>query len=246
MNKTIKNLIIDLENIFEDRLVSIMLYGSAAFGEFKEKVSDLNLIIVIDKMTASDLKTALPAMKKWSKTKNPIPVFMDKEEMCNSCDVYPIEYSDIKERHKILYGEYFLDSLIIKKEHIRLQCESEIRNLLIKLRQGYLRSNNDRKTIDNLVKKSTTSIIAVFRAVLRILDESVPMCHKEVIELLSTKVSFDKDVFTDILILREKNKSLSQNDYVIVIQRLINSLKEVLKYVDKMEKFQEEIWKTRV
>ncbi|HBH17781.1 MAG TPA: hypothetical protein DDX14_02330 [Cyanobacteria bacterium UBA9579] len=241
MDKKISNLIIDLENVFADRLVSIILYGSAAFGEFKQQLSDLNLIVVIEQMTASDLQASIPAMNKWAKTKNPLPIFMDKQEMLNSCDVYPIEYSDIKERHKPLFGEDFMDELVIKKGYIRLQCESEIRNILIKLRQGYLRSNNDRKSIDILLKKSSTSIIAIFRAILRMLGETVPQCHKEVVELLSTKVNFDKDVFIDILNLRENNKSFSKVEAADVIQRLINSLKEVLKYVDKVNLSQEEI-----
>lgn len=235
MDKKISSLIIDLENVFTDRLESIILYGSAAFGEFQQNISDLNLMVVIDKLTASDLKSAFAATKKWEKTKNPLPVFMDKEEMLNSCDVYPIEFSDIKERHKILYGEDFLDSLIIEKRYLRLQCESEIRNLLIKLRQNYLKNSHDKNLIDNLIKKSTTSIIAVFRAILRILDEKVPQCHKEVVELLAEKINFDKNVFEDILLLREQKKNISQNDSVIIIQKLINSLKEVLKCVDKME-----------
>jgi predicted nucleotidyltransferase len=240
MDKKISSLIIDLENIFKDRLESIILYGSAAFGEFQQNISDLNLIIVIENLMAEDLKAASPVMKKWtSKTKNPAPVFMDKQEMLNSCDVYPIEYSDIKERHKVLYGEDFLDCLVIENCFLRLQCEAEIRNLLIKLRQNYLKNSDDKKLIDNLVKKSATSIIAIFRAVLRLMGQTVPSTHREVVNLLAAKIDFDKDIFTDILLLREEGKSVNNKDSIIVIQRLINSLKVVLKYIDKMEDAQE-------
>ena len=240
MDKKLTGLIIDLEDTYKDRLVSIILYGSAAFGEFREKVSDLNLIVVLEQMTASDLKLAHSAMKKWLKTEYPLPVFMDKQEMLNSCDIYPIEYSDIKERHKILFGEDFLDSLVINKEYLRLQCEAEIRNLLIKLRQGYLRNSNDKKAINNMIKKGTSSIIAIFRAVLRIMGEEVPLSHKEVIELLAEKISYDKEVFASILKLRENNKDLSLDNSVTVIQKMIDSLKQILMYVDK-HKCQEEV-----
>lgn len=234
MDKTTTNLIVDLENIFKENLVSVVLYGSAAFGEFHHGISDLNLMIILEKLSASDLKSVFPSIKKWKKTGNSLPVFMTKEEIFNSCDTYPIEYSDIKERHRILYGEDFWDSLTINKPDLRLQCETELRNIMLKLRQTYLENSNDKKSTENLIKRSSTSIIAIFRAVLRLLDENIPAGHREVLDLLSTKIDFDKDIFVDILLLREKKKNFLFKDSSIIIQKLIDSLDKITNYVDKI------------
>jgi len=235
MDKIINSLIDDLKNIFRERIVSVILYGSYASGDYHKGISDINLIIILDKLEAKDLKIAYPAIKKWKKTKNPAPLFMDRAEWPTSCDVYAIEYSDIKDRHKLLYGEDIVSSLTVEKNHLRLQCESEIKNLLVRLRQSYLANSDNVKVIDNVIKKSSTSFIAVFRAVLRILEERVPPSHREVIDLFASKVNIDKDIFIEILELREKNKEIPKDKIENILQKLIDSLYQALIYIDKIK-----------
>ncbi|MDD3012825.1 MAG: nucleotidyltransferase domain-containing protein [Candidatus Gastranaerophilales bacterium] len=234
MDKTINTLIDELKNIFKERLVSVILYGSYASGNYQKGISDINLLVILDKLKSKDLKIANTAMKKWKKTGNPVPLFMDKDEWPTSCDVYAIEYSDIKERHKLLYGEDLVSSLSVEKNYLRLQCESEIKNLLVKLRQAYLANSDNIKVIDNIIKKSSTSFITVFRAVLRILDENVPPSHREVVDLFASKVNIDKDIFIEILELREKNRSISKDKIEDIIQKLIDSLYQALIFIDKI------------
>lgn len=231
--KSLGNLTQNLKDTFGEKLVSVVLYGSCASNTCENDFSDINLIIIIDNLLAADLKKAAAALKDFMKTKNPLPLFMDKDEWFNSCDVYPIEYLDIKERYSILYGEDVVKPLVIEKTNLRLQCEHEIKNLLIKLRQNYLGSTN-LKEIEGLLKKSSKSFFALFRAILRLTQENVPFEHAEVIDSLSEKVKIDKEVFLKLLDLRTNSKAISKNDYEITIQKLIDSTNEVLKYIDKI------------
>jgi len=233
MDKIINTLIEDLKNIFKEKLASVILYGSYASGNYHKGISDINLIVILDKLQAHDLKIAYPAIKKWKKSNSPVPLFMDKDEWYTSCDVYAIEYSDIKERHKILYGEDLISGLTVDKKHLRLQCESEIKNLLVRLRQAYLANSDNTKALDNIIKKSSTSFVAIFRAVLRLLDEKIPLSHREVVELSSSKISIDKDVFIEILNFRENNKNIQKDRIDNIIKKLIDSLYQALIFVDK-------------
>jgi len=232
--KTTSNLIENLKDTFGEKLISVILYGSCAGSACENNFSDINLIVVIDNLLATDLKKATSALKDFMKTKNPLPLFMDKEEWFNSCDVYPIEYSDIKERYSILYGEDIVKPLVLEKTNLRLQCEHEIKNLLIKLRQNYLAQSTNLKAIEELLKKSSKSFFALFRAILRLTQDTVSFDHAEVIDSLSEKVKIDKDVFLKLLNLRSDSKAISKNEYEITIQKLIDSTNEVLKYIDKI------------
>lgn len=232
--KITSELILNLKEVFDEKLISVILYGSCASSQCENKFSDINLIVVIDNLLAADLKKANTALKDFMKTKNPLPLFMDKEEWFNSCDVYPIEYSDIKERYSILYGEDIVKSLILEKNNLRLQCEHEVKNLLIKLRQNYLAQSMNLKEIENLLKKSSKSFFALFRATLRLTNENVPFLHEEVINSLAEKVKIDKDVFLKLLDLRTNSKAISKNEYEITIQKLIDSTNEILRYIDKL------------
>lgn len=232
--KVTSNLVQNLEEIFKERLISIILYGSCASNECENDFSDINTIVVIDNLTAMDLKLANSVLKDFMKTKNPLPLFMDKDEWFNSCDVYPIEYTDIKARYKILYGEDIVEPLVLEKTNLRLQCEHETKNLLIKLRQNYLAKSNDLKAIEQLIKASSKNFFAIFRAILRLTNESAPFNHKETINLLSEEVKIDKEVFLKLLDWRTNTKAISKKEYEITIQKLIDSTNEILRYIDKL------------
>lgn len=236
MNKLVvtSNLIAKLKEVFEEKLVSVMLYGSCAGNECENEFSDINTIVIIDNLLAIDLKKANPALKDFMKTKNPLPLFMDKDEWFNSCDVYPIEYSDIKDRYTILFGEDLVQPLVLERTNLRLQCEHETKNLLIKLRQNYLAKSDNLKAIEELLKTSSKSFFALFRAILRLTETKPSFHHIEAIDLLSQKVKIDKDVFLKLLDLRKNSKAISKDEYEITIQKLIDSTNEILKYIDKM------------
>lgn len=232
--KVTASLIQNLKEIYNESLASVILYGSCAGNECENDFSDINLIVIINNLLAVDLKNASSALKDFMKTKHPLPLFMDRDEWFNSCDVYPIEYSDIKERYSILYGEDVVKPLVLEKTNLRLQCEHEVKNLLIKLRQNYLAQSNDLKAIEKLLKNSSKSFFALFRAILRLTNENISFDHKESINSLSEKVKIDKDAFLKLLDLRTNSKAISKNEYEITIQKLIDSTNEILKYIDKM------------
>ena len=218
MNKNIETLINDIKKIIGDRFLSAVLYGSYA-DNTQSKTSDINLIVVIEQLTAMDLKNLHPVVKKWKKP----PLFMGKTEWFASSDVYPMEYSDIKDRHSILYGEDIVSGLKIDKCHLRLQCESETKNLLIRLRQGYVANYSDKKVISELILNSSKSLIAIFKTVLRLTsDEKISNDKSEVIKRVSSLIGFDAEFF-------------NSKDNDLIIQKLIDSIYDVLKYVDKIE-----------
>lgn len=242
MNR-IDNLINDLKKTFNERLISVILYGSCVSGDCEDDFADINTIVVIENLKALDLKNSCSAVKSFFTNwmwgifpyqKHPAPIFMDKDEWFNSCDIYPIEYSDIKARYKILYGEDIVELLKLDKKDLRLQCEYEIKNLLIKLRQNYLIKSCDKRDIENLFKISSKSFFAVFRAILRITEENVPFENSKVVDLLSQKVKIDKDIFLKIIDLRKNPKAIDKKEYEAVVQKMIDSANEVFKYVDKL------------
>ena len=63
-----------------------------------------------------------------------IPFFLTKEEIIDGIDVFPIEFLNIRQHHKILYGEDFLKDIEISKKDLRHQLEFEFRSKLIHLR----------------------------------------------------------------------------------------------------------------
>jgi predicted nucleotidyltransferase len=234
MNQNIETLINEIKNIIGNRFLSAVLYGSYV-DKSNTKSSDINIIVVIEQLTAVDLKNLNPVMKKWQKSNKSIPIFIGKTEWFASSDVYPMEYADIKDRYSILYGDDIVSELKIDKCHIRLQCESEIKNLLIRLRQSYVQNSFDKKIISELILNSSKSLIAILKAVLRLVsDEKITNDKYQIINEVSPLIGLDAEFFTKILKFRDNKKIFSSNDYELIIQKLIDSIYDVLKYVDKI------------
>ncbi|HSA07689.1 MAG TPA: hypothetical protein P5556_10985 [Candidatus Gastranaerophilales bacterium] len=234
MNKNIEILIDGIKNVVGNRLLSVILYGSYV-DQTESKTSDINLMVVIEQLTAIDLKKMHSAIKKWQKSSAGLPVFMGKTEWFASSDVYPMEYADIKDRHSILYGEDIVLDLKIDKCHLRLQCESETKNLLIRLRQGYVANSSDNKITGELIVNSSKSLVAIFKTVLRLTsDEKVSNDKNEIINKVSSLIGLDAEVFAKILEFRDNKKAIRSNEYDLIIQKLIDSIYDVLKYVDKI------------
>jgi len=240
MEKFLNNFVENLKEQFNERLSSVFLYGSCAVEDCSRTFSDINLMVIIKDLRAVDLKNAHKASAKYTKDAKYLPIFMDKEEWLNSCDVYPIEYSDIKDRHKIVHGENLIEDLNIEKKYLRLQCEQETKNLLIRLRQTYLAKSTDKTAIKNLIKTSSKTFVVIFRTILRLSNEKVPTTHFDVIRNFSQKmesneIEFDSELFEKILEFRKNEKAVKNDELETLIQKMIDTTNSVLKYVDKLE-----------
>jgi len=55
-------------------------------------------------------------------------------EFLSSDDVFPIEYLDMKDGHKLLYGRDFLSEINVSDANLRHECEFDLRSKLLKLR----------------------------------------------------------------------------------------------------------------
>jgi len=240
MEKFLNNFVENLKEQFNERLSSVFLYGSCAVEDCSRTFSDINLMVIIKDLRAVDLKNAHKASEKYTKDAKYLPIFMDKEEWLNSCDVYPIEYSDIKDRHKIVHGENLIEDLNIEKKYLRLQCEQETKNLLIRLRQTYLAKSTDKTAIKNLIKTSSKTFVVIFRTILRLSNEKVPTTHFDVIrnfsqKMKSNEIEFDSELFEKILEFRKNEKAVKNDELETLIQKMIDTTNSVLKYVDKLE-----------
>ena len=152
-----------------ENLESMILYGSAARGDFKEGHSDLNVLCVLRSVAARELTRITPVVHWWSKDHNePAPLFFTAEELRQSADVFSIEMLDMQESRRVLYGADVVAGVPVPMNLHRVEVEHDLRSLLLKLRQHFLlngqRENDLRaaaaKAGDASNAKSTTTEIS--------------------------------------------------------------------------------------
>ena len=192
-----------LRTVAGEGLASVVLYGSAANGEFHSGHSDLNLLCLFRELPAHMLDRIRPTLAWWHDQQQPAPTLMTSDELARSTDIFPIEIMDIQARHKVLHGsDRFLGLTPDMAQH-RVQLEHELRRNLNRLRQAYVAAENDAQRLA-LMTDSLATFTTLFRHALVALGERPPAHRREVVDRLASTLQFDASAFHRLLDVREK------------------------------------------
>src|SRR5918999_359613 len=171
---SLDELVAQLRAAFGAELRSVVLYGSAASGEHIPKQSDYNVLVLVDALDVARLDAVAAVVRAWSEAGNPPPFTLTADEWRRSADVFPMEYSDIQERHRVLYGAPPFDGVRVAQADLRRQLESEAMGKLLHLRQGVLAAGGDGKRQLELLEASKSTIMVLFRATMRLHGRTPP------------------------------------------------------------------------
>lgn len=228
----------DLRSTHGKNLASVILYGSAAAGDFVAKQSDYNLLIALHKIAPKDLRNAHASIREWHKMGHPVPVYFTVSELQNAADVFPIEFHQMEAARKVLYGTDVLADVKISDEFLRHQTEYELRSKLILLRRQYIPASASVDGLRNLMADSFVSFAALFRAVLLLHGVQPPVTKHETVALTVQHLKLDGALFEQIFNIRENNfagklDEIEANklfgDYMEQIEKVIDSVDEVQK-----------------
>ena len=232
--KQINEFISRLRAASGENLESVILYGSAADGEFHPDFSNVNLLCVLRETSFAALVAIAPAVEWWAKQKHHEPLVLTREELERSTDVFSIELLDMQHRHRILFGADVLSGLKIPMHLHRAQLEYELREKLILLRERLLLAANDKKQLWDLMLHSLSTFTTLFRHGLIALGATPPKAKRETIKELAARISFDASAFLQLLDIREHKAETKQFDVTDVFARYLAAVQQVTAAVDKM------------
>jgi predicted nucleotidyltransferase len=232
--KQINEFISRLRAASGENLESVILYGSAADGEFHPDFSNVNLLCVLRETSFAALVAIAPAVEWWAKQKHHEPLVLTREELERSTDVFSIELLDMQHGHRILFGADVLSGLKIPMHLHRAQLEYELREKLILLRERLLLAANDKKQLWDLMLHSLSTFTTLFRHGLIALGATPPKAKRQTIQELASRISFDASAFLQLLDIREHKAETKQFDVADVFARYLAGVQQVTAAVDKM------------
>jgi hypothetical protein len=232
--KQINELIQRLRAAAGDNLHSVLLYGSAADGEFHAAFSNVNLLCVLRESTFATLTAVAPAVEWWARQKHRAPLLLTLDELQRSADVFSIELLDMKERHRVLYGDDPLSGLTVPMHLHRAQLEYELREKTILLRDRLLQLGGNKKRLWELLLGSLSAFLTLFRHALIALGDTPPKSKREAVQALAARIQFDPSAFLQLLDIREHKAEMSRFDVGDVFSRYLAGVQQVTAAVDKM------------
>ncbi len=212
---------------------AIILFGSAASGNFRPGFSDVNLFCVLRDSSFNALQALAPAVKKWIAQKQPPPLCMTRHELERSTDIFTIELLDMVQHHRVLFGEDVLKGLHISTHLHRVQVEYELREKLVLLRQHLLAADGNSSRLWDVVLHSAPSFATLFRHALIALSGESPTGRRDAIQALVKRLNFDSSAIEQALDVRERKADPKKLDVNEFCTRYLAAIETVASAVDQ-------------
>lgn len=237
--KTIQRFTHEIHTLYGDDLISLILYGSAAGTDFVPDRSDLNFLVVLKRVTPEALRKAMPLVRDWHRQKIAAPLFVDPEFLRSSLDVFPIEFLEMQEQHRLLAGKDILLELKISPKNLRLQCEEELKGKLLNLYRGYLETGGRVEALEELMVSSLKSFLIATRQLLRL--KGLKPAHEFLEILVQAEETFELslEAIRDVHSLRLGAIRLDKSDAHTMFARYLSDVERLVARADTL--FQESI-----
>lgn len=230
------SIIDDYTQLFGDDLISVILYGSAASGDYVAGKSDINLMIVVSENGIDSLDGAFDLIAKWKKRNVATPLFLTEEYVKTSLDVFPIEYLNFQNSYELVYGKDILKDLSFDRQFLRMQCEREVKGKLLLLREAFLESQGKGKHLQQLIAQSLGAFVAIFNGLLHLKGKGLPRYKREVIKQVCDAFDMDTRLFEKLLDSKEKRVKLTDTEITSLFKAYLREVQKLWKLVDRLDK----------
>jgi hypothetical protein len=161
------------------------------------------------------------------------PLLFTKDELKNSCDIFPIEFYEIIETGTPLYGPAIETLITIEQTNLRLQIESNFRRNRILFQQDYFSRHKNR---DSLLQESLEGLILSCRNILTLIDDTTP-CQdaRDIFIRLSNVIQLDVEIFFKLIRHFQKESLIDKNKWATITDSYLNQIDILTQFIDQYD-----------
>jgi hypothetical protein len=214
----------DVKGLFGEQLEGVLLYGSAVRGEFLQGRSNLNLLLLVSSYDQALLKGYSAIHRRWSKEQIVAPLFLTEEELHSSASVFPLEYLEIQEQHRVLGGRDPFVGFRVETRGLAAEVRQGLVGALLRLRQRYVEGNATDEAALILLPLSVTSLVPLLRGVQRLQGRAVAYQSDAVVKDVSEQLKLDLQGVLDVLLLKRGQITPGQKEIPRLFERYLQSV----------------------
>jgi predicted nucleotidyltransferase len=222
--KLLKSYVKDVAKTYVNEVESIILYGSAVRGEFLPGLSNLNVLLILSCYDLSVLKQYDNLHKRWSKEHIVVPLFLTTADLKSASTAFPLEYQDILDCHRLLWGQDPFIGLKIDARYLVAEVVQGLRGNLFRLRQRLVEGRSTEEAITILLPLSITALLPVLRGLQRLLDRPVVAHGEPLLNDIESHLDIDLSGLRDALALKRGHISPGQKEIPRLMDRYLESL----------------------
>jgi hypothetical protein len=222
--KLLRSYVQDVAKAFGDHLEAVLLYGSAVRGDFLPGRSNLNILLFVSSYDVAVLKKYAQVHKKWSKELVVAPLFLTRDDLQASAMVFPLEYQDIQDCHRLLWGQDPLVGFKVDHRHLAGEVLQSLRGNLVRMRQRLVEGGGTEEAMLILLPLSITALLPILRGAQRLLDRPVMSQGEALIKDLESCLELDLTALREALLLKRGRISPGQKEVPRLMDRYMDSL----------------------
>jgi hypothetical protein len=218
-----------------DNLQSITVVGSSLTDDFAAGQSDINTVIVLGEQKLNSLNRIAAMAKPMSRKKISPPLLMTPSYIERSLDVFGVEFLDFQLTHQTVLGDDPFAALVFDKKDVRLQCERELKAMLIRLRQGYIAAAANKRIVRDILISTARGLAPLLRAMLWLKDVDRAPGN----EATFVKAAGEFSIKTDSLVTagkwRHEKTRLSETEMENAFESIYATIEQLAGIVDELE-----------
>jgi hypothetical protein len=211
----------DVKSAFGDQLEGLLIYGSAVRGEFLPGRSNLNLLLLVAGYDAATLKRYEPVHKRWSKEGVITPLFLTDQEIKTSSALFPLEFIEIQEYHRVLGGRDPFVGFHVDMARVGDAVMQGLAGHVLRLRQRFAEAGGANDAVMILLPLAVTSTVPLLRGIQRMRGWPVLAQSDAVIKDVADRLQIDLQGFHDALMLKRGIISPGPSEIARVFDRYL-------------------------
>jgi hypothetical protein len=168
---------------------ALVLYGAIAAGSFNATRHTVRSVLVVGQVDLAMLRRLAEHGKKLGGKYISAPLIMTPAYIDGSRDTFPLEFIEIQQNHLVVFGSDPFGALQFDDRNIRLQCERELKVLMLQLRQGLLVAGGRARELAAFGSDAAEGLLRVLRGMLWLKGRRESQPGEAVLREIETLVS---------------------------------------------------------
>ncbi|MDF1843260.1 MAG: hypothetical protein P1U77_17630 [Rubripirellula sp.] len=234
---TLKRMSEDILNSLGADLESVIVYGVFARNHRLETTHDtVSVMLVLKNATCQTLDKISTVIARFNQEIPLSTMILTREDLHSSCDVFPIKFHGIKQHYQVLHGDDVLFGLKVSDEHLRLRCEQQLKNLMLRLRSIYLHRSHCPDELLDALAEANRSFLHDIHACLFLKTGIAPEDNVALAAEFGKEFGIDTTPVNQVLGLRERTTALKPSELKQVFDHYLRLINDSARVVDQMEK----------
>ncbi len=166
MQEPMKRFIDRIQTLDGANCLALIGVGAIATSGFDPAWHTARSVLVLETIDLAMLRKLAQDGVKLGKAKIAAPLIMTPLYITGSLDTFPLEFLEIQQCHLCFVGTDYFADIAFEEQHIRLQCERELKTILIGMRQGLLAAAGREKLFGAMEGDIAERLIRTLRGLL--------------------------------------------------------------------------------